>query len=66
MGSLANAFPYPNTHSTNLQMTFALNQLFQQNNASFATFTRVLLYPTFTHQFNNDSDKPLLSNPLLK
>jgi hypothetical protein len=66
MGSLANAVPYPNIHSTNLKMTFTLNQLFQQNNASFATFTRALLYPSFIHQFNNDSDKPLLSNPLLK
>ena len=66
MGSLSNASPYSHSSSSNLTTTFILNQLFKQNNLSFATLTRELLYPSFKLQFNNDSDKPILNNPLVK
>lgn len=66
MGSLSNVSSYRNSYSTNLATTFILNQLFQQNNLSFTTLTRELLYPSFKLQFNNDSDKPALNNPLVK
>ena len=66
MGSLSNVSSYRSSYSTNLTTTFVLNQLFRQNNLSFVTLTRELLYPSFKLQFNNDSDKPMLNNPLLK
>ena len=50
----------------NTQMMLASNQLMNSTDSKFGTFLRSLLYPSFAHNVNSDSDKSKLQNPLLK
>ena len=68
IGGLSLINPSSSTHHSNFQAqsTLLVNQLVQQKESTFLNFLRVLLYPAISTQLNNDSDKNILQNPLLK
>jgi len=49
-----------------LQSTFTLNQLFKNSNLGFSPIMRKFLYPELETKVNNNSDKTVIHNPLLK
>jgi hypothetical protein len=64
--SLINSFSNSSSVNSQSQNLLIVNQLVQQGESTFLNFLRVLLYPNSVTQLNNDSDKNILQNPLLK
>ena len=67
-GSLSLINPHCDLSPLKLQSQDSLlaDQLVQPHESTFLNFLRVMLYPTISMQLNNDSDKSISPNPLLK